>query len=170
MHILMATVEGLGIPVDEIVLNRTSLQQFRKQNRQQGSDDAKHELFEKVIVLNLANNYLDYCRFLFIFFSQLRNVRNLVVHWDGKILADLTGRKTVDRIAVLVSYEGKAIFLGAPKIQSGTGKNIADAVYSVLVEWEIAGKVVACFFDTTSTNTGQENGACYHLGNLLGRK
>lgn len=94
----------------------------------------------------------------------------MVVHWDGKILPDLTGRSKVDRIAVLVSYDGTAKFLGAPKIQSGSGKNIADAVYNVLVEWDICEKVVAMCFDTTSSNTGLQNGACSHLNDLLGRK
>lgn len=97
-------------------------------------------------------------------------MNNLVVHWDGKIVPDLTGRSKVDRIAVLVSYDGTAKFLGAPKIESGSGLNIAEAVYSVLIEWKIAEKVVASCFDTTSTNTGLEHGACYYLDQLLGRK
>lgn len=82
----------------------------------------------------------------------------------------MIGRKNVDRIAVLVSYDGTSKFLGAPKIDSGTGQNIAEAVYSVLIEWGIAEKVVAFCFDTTSTNTGKNNGACYHLNKLLGRQ
>lgn len=94
----------------------------------------------------------------------------MVVHWDGKIVPDLTGRLKVDRIAVLVSYGGTAKFLGAPKIESGTGQNIAKAVYSVLVDWNVAERVVASSFDTTSTNTGLNNGACYHLDKLLGRR
>lgn len=94
----------------------------------------------------------------------------MVVHWDGKILPDLSGRNKIDRIAVLISYGGTVKFLGAPKIESGTGQNIADAVYGVLVEWGIADKVVASCFDTTSTNTGLNGGACFYLDQLLGRK
>lgn len=94
----------------------------------------------------------------------------MVVHWDGKIVPDLTGREKVDRIAVLVSYDGTAKFLGAPKIKSGTGQSIAEAVYGVLIDWNIAEKVVACSFDTTSTNTGLESGACHYLNKLLGRE
>lgn len=93
-----------------------------------------------------------------------------MVHWDGKILSDLTGRDKVDRIVVLISYDGTVKFLGAPKVQSGSGKNIAEAIYSILVQWNIAEKVVAACFDTTSTNTGLDNGACTLLSELLGRK
>lgn len=93
-----------------------------------------------------------------------------MVHWDGKILKDLCGRLKVDRIAILVSYNGNFKFLGAPKIESGTGENIAQAVYDTLVEWGITERVVACSFDTTSSNTGHESGACILLEKLLGRK
>lgn len=68
MHILTATIEALEISVDELVLNRTTLQQKRKENRHQESDDAKYELSDKVIVLNLNNYYLIYARsFRFVF-------------------------------------------------------------------------------------------------------
>lgn len=94
----------------------------------------------------------------------------LTVHWDGKILPDLFGRSKVDRIAVLVSCNGTFKFLGAPKIESGTGRNIADAVFNLLVEWGISERVVACSYDTTSSNTGPQIGACVLLEELLGRK
>lgn len=124
----------------------------------QQTDDAKSELADKVTSLNLSSFNFDYV------------VKVLVVRWDGKIVPDLIGRSNVDRIAVLVSYGGTAKFLGATKIQSGTGKNIADAVYSVLVDWDIAEKVVGTCFDATSTNTGKDIGACIYSDNLLGRK
>lgn len=93
-----------------------------------------------------------------------------MVHWDGKILNDIVGRSHVDRIAVLVSYDGTAKFLGAPKIGSGSGKDIAEAVYKILVDWNISERVVAASFDTTSTNTGVDQGACVLLSEMLGRK
>lgn len=93
-----------------------------------------------------------------------------MVHWDGKILPDLVGIEHIDRIAVLVSYNGTAKLLGAPKIISGTGENIAAAVHNILVEWNISEKVVAASFDTTSTNTGIGQGACVLLNDLLDRK
>ncbi|CAH0555072.1 unnamed protein product [Brassicogethes aeneus] len=94
MHILMATVEALEIPADNVVLIRTSLQQLRQNNRHYQFGEAKSEFLD-----NLSIN------------------DRLVVHWDGTILADLVGRSNVDRIAVLVSYNGTSQFLGAPKIE-----------------------------------------------------
>lgn len=95
----------------------------------------------------------------------------MVVHWDGKILPDVTGREKVDRIAVLVSYEGTAKFLAAPKIPgNATGIQTAEAVYNVLVEWNLTEKIVASSFDTTSTNTGIHNGAGYYLDQYLGKQ
>lgn len=84
-------------------------------------------------------------------------------------MPDLIGRENVDRIAILVSCNGTAKFLAAPKIQSGTGANIADVVHTTLLDWNISEKVVAASFDTTLTNTGPDNGACVLLNELLGR-
>lgn len=86
------------------------------------------------------------------------------------MLPDIIGRTKVDRIAVLVSYNGSSKFLGAPKItDSATGLRIANVVYKLLVDWDIANKVTAVSFDTTSTNTGTNTGACVVLQRLLKR-
>lgn len=53
MHILMATVDALDIPSDDLVLNRTSLQQIREKNRQNQFDEAKSDTIDKVIHLIL---------------------------------------------------------------------------------------------------------------------
>lgn len=86
------------------------------------------------------------------------------------MLPDLVGSIKVERIAVLVSYNDTAKFLGAPKIPSSTGKNIATAVYNLLNAWNIADRVTGMGFDTTSSNTGSQKGACLLLQNRLGRK
>lgn len=54
MHILMAAIEALEIPADDLVLNRTSLQQLRENNRHYQFGEARSELIEKVIRLNLS--------------------------------------------------------------------------------------------------------------------
>ena len=42
---------------------------------------------------------------------------SLLLHWDGKLLPDITGSKEkVDRIAVLVTGGGQEMLLGVPKI------------------------------------------------------
>lgn len=93
----------------------------------------------------------------------------MVVHWDGKILPDLIGKMKVDRIAVLVSYDGTSKFLGAPKIETSTGENIATVVYNKLIQWNLVDKIDAASFDTTASNTGIHKGALKLLEKKLGR-
>lgn len=84
----------------------------------------------------------------------------VIVHWDGKILPDILGTDKVDRLPVLVSADGKEKLLGVPKLERGTGANVANAVNEVLTEWGLGNKIVGMCFDTTSVNTGMKNGAC----------
>lgn len=46
----------------------------------------------------------------------------LVVHWDGKLLPDITGKQKVDRLPVIVTGLETEQLLGVPKITSGTGE------------------------------------------------
>lgn len=100
----------------------------------------------------------------------MSSVQSFVIHWDGKLLPDLFGRQKVDRIAMLASYDGTSKFLGAPKVPAGTGENIAEVVHDALIKWDIVNRVSAMGFDTTSSNTGEYNGACILLQDKLGRK
>ncbi|KAF0708425.1 Uncharacterized protein FWK35_00031509, partial [Aphis craccivora] len=52
----------------------------------------------------------------------------LTVHWDGKILPDITGKDNVDRLPILVSGDGVSKLLSVPKLESGTGEAISNAV------------------------------------------
>lgn len=97
-------------------------------------------------------------------------MQSFVIHWDGKLLADLFGRQKVDRIAILASYGGTSKFLGAPKVPAGTGENMAVVVHHALIKWGIVNRVSAMGFDTTSSNTGEGIGACTLLQNKLDRK
>ena len=56
----------------------------------------------------------------------------LVVHWDGKLLKDLTGKQHVDRLPVFITGQGVDKLLGVPKLVAGTGTNTAAAVYAIL--------------------------------------
>ncbi|CAD7000866.1 unnamed protein product, partial [Ceratitis capitata] len=49
------------------------------------------------------------------------NTLSMVVHWDGKLMDDIVGTQKVDRIAVLVSYNGISKFLSAAIIEPSTG-------------------------------------------------
>lgn len=94
----------------------------------------------------------------------------LVVHWDGKILPDIVDNKKVDRLPVLVSGNDTEKLLGVPKLTSGTGDSIADAVLSMMENWNLSGQVRAMSFDTTAANTGVRKGACALLEAGIGRE
>ena len=54
----------------------------------------------------------------------------LTVHWDGKLLEDLTGHETVDRLPIIITGKETNQLLGIPKLSSGTGEATAEAVYN----------------------------------------
>lgn len=91
------------------------------------------------------------------------------VHWDGKLLPEITGNEKVDRLPVIISHNSGEQFLGAPKISAGTGREMAAAVYEQLLDWKIQDNIVAACFDTTSSNTGRLNGAAVLLEQMLER-
>jgi len=69
----------------------------------------------------------------------------LTVHWDGKMLPALTSKDKVDRLAVLVSGEGVMKLLGVPQIASGTGEAQANAVFSLIEQWNLIDRVQLMF-------------------------
>lgn len=59
--------------------------------------------------------------------------------------------------------------LGVAELDNGTGKAQADAVLQAIKEWELEANIIALSFDTTSSNTGKDNGACVLIENGMGR-
>lgn len=52
---------------------------------------------------------------------------------------------------------------------SGTGELTANAVYELLLGWKVNDQVIGMSFDTTSSNTGNQKGACTLLETKLDR-
>jgi len=87
-----------------------------------------------------------------------------VIHFTSyEILPALTGKDSVDRLAVIVSGDGIMKLLGVPKIHRGTGEAQAQAVYQMINEWKLNNHVQLMCFDTTASNTGIKAGACVLL-------
>lgn len=86
--------------------------------------------------------------------EKLKLDDNYVVHWDGKLLSDIVGSDTVDRLPIVLSSSGEEQLLGVPKLISGTGIEQATAVHSILNHWGVSQYVKAVCFDTAATNTG----------------
>ena len=87
--------------------------------------------------------------------------------WDGKLLLDLTEKKKVDCLPILVLFGEDTQLLSVPKIAAGTGEDQANAVYQALKDWRVQDSVQALCFDTSSANTGRINGACVMIEQLL---
>ena len=102
--------------------------------------------------------------------SEFNTQKPLVLHWDGKLMADLTGDEKVDRLPIIVSGSDTEQLLCVPKLPSGTGKAMADALMDAVSDWGISGRIKALSFDTTSSNTGRLNGACTLFEQHLGRE
>ncbi|XP_050704488.1 uncharacterized protein LOC126989930 [Eriocheir sinensis] len=91
----------------------------------------------------------------------------LVLHWDGKMLPTITGNRSEDRIAILVSGKGQEKLLGIPKIPAGTGAEIARVCIECIREHHLSDRIKGLSFDTTSSNTGIHAGACTKIEDAL---
>ena len=87
--------------------------------------------------------------------KRFHSTEPLTVHWDGKLLEDLVGKKHVDRLPILVSGHDISKLLGEPKLVSGAGEIVATAVFNTIVNWGITDQVSAMSFNTTASNTGK---------------
>lgn len=140
-YIHTATAQSLGHNVKYLALNRSTIKRQREHHRSQLAKALKKEFHANV---------------------------SLVVHWDGKLMADLSGKEHVDRLAVLVSGSGVSQLLKVG-ITTGTGEDQARAVVKTLQEWNLEEHVAGLSFDTTSSNKGCHSGACVLIEQKLGK-
>ena len=140
--VISEAVKSVGLDTTEYNINRSSISRGRQKNRRQFAEVIKRDF------------HVD---------------TPLVVHWDGKLMEQLTKKQHVERLPILVSGEGLEKLLGVPKLSGGTGENQATAVIEALEEWGITDKVIGMCFDTTASNTGIKSGACLRIEQKLGR-
>ena len=133
VHVLAAAAGSLGHDPAKLVMNRESFRRERVKFRKLSAAEIKAAFSPNV---------------------------PLTVHWDSKIVPSADGGPSEDRLPVLVSGDGESKLLAVPKLPNGTGRSVATAVMDALKDWEIADRVVALSFDTTSSNTGISKGAC----------
>jgi hypothetical protein len=142
MMVIFESARALGQVPEAIALNRSTIRRQRRLHR---------EKFSASIV------------------ADFKPTTAVTVHWDGKLMPDLTGNDKVDRLPILVSTLGDTKLLGIPKISAGTGQAEAQAVFDAIKRWDLESLVRGMCFDTTSSNTGRFSGACVLLEQLLGR-
>ena len=138
VHIIFNTAKSLRQSMSELNLNCSSIRRKCIQH---------HSSKSLEILSNFKSNF------------------SLTVHWDSKLMKDLTGQTFVDRLPVLVSVNGISQLLEIAKIPSSAGDLQANAVVKTLKQWNIA-DVVCAVFDTTSPNIGCHSGACIKIEGL----
>ena len=92
--------------------------------------------------------------------KDLQLASSLVVHWDGKLIPDFTGKNFFDRLPVLVSGVRTQQLLSVSKLKNSTGEEQEAALTGVLLDWNIHDKVKAICFDTTASNTSKSKFNC----------
>ena len=98
---IAATAINLGHYINDLTLSVSTIHRARKENRKKLAEKDKQEF----------------------------NVdKPLVVHWDGKLLPNITNvvHEKVDCLAILVTGENTEKLLGVPKISKGTGEAMAE--------------------------------------------
>lgn len=134
--VLTSTLKSVGTDPSEYNINSSSIRRQRMKQRQSIAESLKKEFNPNT---------------------------PLTVHWDGKLMEDITGHETVDRLPILVSGQGVDQLLAVPKISRGTGDACAAAVYDTILSWNLSDKIKCFCFDTTAVNTGLRGGACIIL-------
>jgi len=81
IHIIISTAEALGQDISKLKINRSTLQRKRVIFR---------EIRAKELKINFNLLKLDY----------------VVLHWDRKLLPDLCEKVKVDRLPIVISFEG----------------------------------------------------------------
>ncbi|XP_053959928.1 uncharacterized protein LOC128864341 [Anastrepha ludens] len=153
MHLVSATVAAFrntmqsvngtpSIKMEDLILNRTTLHSMRRDYR-------------RIQAQEIINGF---------------NIPDVfVLHWDGKLLAEIRGTEKKDRLSLVVTGGNMEKLLGIPKIESSTGDAIAAIIHNFLCKWKLDDLVEIVSFDTTAANTGVNNGAAFLLEKRLGR-
>lgn len=136
--ILTAAAVSFGIDIKDVNINRSTMHREREEHRSNKATETQENF-------------------------QPDEDEVLTVHWDGKVVPELTGNHSIDREAILVTGRVTNQLLGVPGIPKGKGKGkaIGEAVVKYLVIWKVDGQVRAMSFDTTGVNTGKKYGFKY---------
>ena len=85
------------------------------------------------------------------------------INFDGKLLQELGGTEKVNRLAVVAVQEEENQLLCVTKTEDSTGKVEADAEKEAINNWGLSEGIIACCFDTTSSNSGINSGSVFYF-------
>lgn len=89
----------------------------------------------------------------------MKDVGIVVVHFNDKLLSSVNGKENVDRLPVVISFNGNEQLLSVPFIKLVMGKDQTLAVYNALVEWNLIEYVQGICCESTSSSMGRLQGA-----------
>ena len=144
VFLLAAILEAVDLNVEDYQISKSAIHDKRNSIRKMKFDEIKKEF-------------------------NAQDLSNVIVHWDGKIVSDISGDGKVDRLPIVLSYKDISKLLCVSKLDSGTGKAQAEAVFDALQEWAVSDCVIGLCCDTTASNLGYRNGAAVILETLLDR-
>ncbi|GBO10223.1 hypothetical protein AVEN_115748-1 [Araneus ventricosus] len=136
VFILEIVAGSLGHNIDELAINRNTIQRYREDFCKTKANRIK-ELFKQ-------NEPSFVC-----------------VHSNGTAL-NVRDLKS-ERLPIIVTYKDEEKLLGVPKLENSSGKEQAMVVWNVLKDWGLEDKAQILYSDTTSSNTGRINGAITFL-------
>ena len=144
LRLFTAFATALNLNIDDMAISHSTIHKNRIEVRKAIAEDLK-------VALQIAPS--------------------VVIHWDGKLLPDITGQTKVGRLPIILSGVNTQQLLGVPKLSRGTGLQQALAIYEAINEWNVSDRIKAMCFDTCATNTGTKlkNDTFYKLTKLLYR-
>ncbi|KAF2895969.1 hypothetical protein ILUMI_10207 [Ignelater luminosus] len=136
MHLLSSFIDSLGFNIDDFVLSRSSIKRSQENSRANKFEEIKN-----------TDDEADF----------------VVIHWDSKLLPDVSGKSTVDRLPIVTIGINLEQLLGVSSISSSTAVKVSSAVSAAVKDWNLSEKVQAFCL------TRRLNGACTLLEQKLKR-
>lgn len=90
-----------------------------------------------------------------------------VIHLDGKLIPDSMTSERVEKLPIVISFNGQEKLFGVFALLDGHGSTQAEEIYNTICKWGLntAVKEVCC--DTTNSNLGCKKGAAVILERKL---
>lgn len=97
-------------------------------------------------------------------------MQNVSIHFDGAMVAERGSHDRANRIAVVaktIDSRNEEKIVAVPKTMDGSGLGEATCVNEVLERANIKSGIKSMCFDTTSSNTSRNVGACKYLEEFI---
>ncbi|CAH0546966.1 unnamed protein product [Brassicogethes aeneus] len=141
-RLVCAVAEALNVDTNTLTLSKSAINVCRKKIREKLADKIKKHLTETPL-------------------------HATVLHWDGKLIQELSKSKKVDRLPIIISDGEVEKILAIPPLENGTGLAQATAINEVLQDWGLSEAIKALCCDTTASNLGVRKGAAKQLELML---